>query len=39
MRRRVTVLGAGMVAKPLVDYFLDRYGYDLILADADLSRA
>jgi saccharopine dehydrogenase-like NADP-dependent oxidoreductase len=35
----VVVLGAGMVAKPMVDYFLDRCGYRVVMATRTVSKA
>ena len=37
--KNVLVLGAGMVSKPMVDYFLDRCKYRVTLADQFVSRA
>ena len=37
--KTVLVLGAGMVAKPLVDYFIERCGFTVILADQFVSKA
>jgi saccharopine dehydrogenase-like NADP-dependent oxidoreductase len=37
--KRVLVLGAGLVAKPLVDYFADRDGYELTVADIVVEKA
>jgi len=37
--KKVLTLGAGRVSKPLVDYFIDTCGYQVTLADMDLSRA
>ncbi len=35
----VVVLGAGMVTKPMVDYFLDRCGYRVVMATRTVSKA
>lgn len=35
----VVVLGAGMVTKPMVDYFLDRCGYGVVMATRTVSKA
>ncbi|GMR23654.1 MAG: saccharopine dehydrogenase C-terminal domain-containing protein [Acidobacteriota bacterium] len=37
--KKVLTLGAGRVSKPLVDYFIDTRGYQVTLADMDVSRA
>ncbi len=37
--KKVLTLGAGRVSKPLVDYFIDTCGYQVTLADMDVSRA
>lgn len=39
MNKRVCVLGAGLVAGPLVRYLLDRPEIDLVLADQDPNKA
>jgi len=36
---KVAVLGAGFVSKPLVDYFLDRCKYEVIMASRTVSKA
>ena len=36
---RIVVLGAGMVAKPMVDYFLDRCNYRVLIATRTVSKA
>lgn len=36
---KVAVLGAGMVAKPAVDYFIDRCGYGVIVTSLNMSEA
>ncbi len=35
----IVVLGAGMVTKPMVDYFLDRCGYRVVMATRTVSKA
>jgi len=35
----VAVVGAGMMTKPMVDYFIDRCGYHVIVANRTLSKA
>jgi saccharopine dehydrogenase-like NADP-dependent oxidoreductase len=37
--KRVLVLGAGLVAKPLVDYFAGRDGFELTVADIAVEKA
>jgi len=37
--KKVLTLGAGRVSKPLVDYFVDKCGYQVTLADMDVSKA
>ena len=37
--KKVLTLGAGRVAKPLVDYLIDTCGYHVTVADMDVSRA
>ena len=37
--KRVTVLGAGLVVKPLVDYLLQRPDIELHLATINIDRA
>ena len=37
--KKVLTLGAGRVSKPLVDHFIDTCGYQVTLADMDVSRA
>ncbi|MFQ5790197.1 MAG: saccharopine dehydrogenase C-terminal domain-containing protein [Acidobacteriota bacterium] len=37
--RKVLTLGAGRVAKPLVDYFIDTCGFQVTVADMVVSRA
>ncbi len=37
--KNILVLGAGLVAKPLVDYFLDREGFRVDVADLAAERA
>ena len=37
--KKVLVLGAGMVTKPQVDYFLDKCGYEVIMATRTVSKA
>jgi len=37
--KRVAVLGAGFVAKPAVDYFIDRCGYDVLVTSLKKSEA
>ncbi|MFW6055225.1 MAG: saccharopine dehydrogenase C-terminal domain-containing protein, partial [Thermodesulfobacteriota bacterium] len=39
MNKRVCVLGAGLVAGPLVRYLLERPGIELVLADQDPAKA
>jgi saccharopine dehydrogenase-like NADP-dependent oxidoreductase len=36
---KVAVLGAGMVAKPAVDYLIDRCGYEVIVTSLNISEA
>lgn len=35
----VAIVGAGMMTKPMVDYFIDRCGYHVIIANRTLSKA
>ena len=35
----VTIVGAGLMTKPMVDYFLDRCGYKVIMLDKNTSNA
>jgi saccharopine dehydrogenase-like NADP-dependent oxidoreductase len=37
--KRVLVLGAGLVAKPLIDYFAGREGFELTVADIVVEKA
>ena len=37
--KKVLTIGAGRVAKPAVDYFIDQCGYRVTLADMDVSKA
>ena len=37
--KKIAVLGAGMVAKPAVDYFIDRCGYEVIVTSLYMSEA
>ena len=37
--KKVLVLGAGLVSKPLVDYFIDRCGYQVVVATRTVSKA
>jgi saccharopine dehydrogenase (NADP+, L-glutamate forming) len=39
MAKKILVFGAGLVARPLVTYFLERSAYLVVVADVDLSRA
>jgi saccharopine dehydrogenase (NADP+, L-glutamate forming) len=39
MARKILVFGAGLVARPLVSYFLERAAYSVVVADVDLERA
>lgn len=36
---KVAVLGAGYVVKPMIDYFIDIYGYEVIVATRTVSKA
>jgi saccharopine dehydrogenase-like NADP-dependent oxidoreductase len=38
-RKKVLILGAGQVAKPMVDYFLDKCRYDVIMASRTVEKA
>ena len=38
-RKKVLVLGAGQVTKPMVDYFLDKCRYDVIMASRTVAKA
>jgi saccharopine dehydrogenase (NADP+, L-glutamate forming)/spermidine synthase len=38
-RKKVLILGAGQMAKPMVDYFLDKCGYDVIVASRTVEKA
>jgi len=38
-KKKILVLGAGMVVKPAVDYFLDRCNYHVIIATRTVSKA
>jgi glutamyl-tRNA reductase len=35
----VAMIGAGMMTKPMADYFIDRCGYHIIVANRTLSIA
>ncbi|MCH8318272.1 MAG: saccharopine dehydrogenase NADP-binding domain-containing protein [Bacteroidetes bacterium] len=37
--KKVLILGAGMVTKPMVDYFLDRCKYHVVIATRTISKA
>lgn len=37
--RKVAVLGAGYVVKPMIDYFIDGCGYEVIVATRTVSKA
>ncbi|MCP4664515.1 MAG: saccharopine dehydrogenase [bacterium] len=37
--RRVAVIGAGMVTKPLVDYFIETCQYEVVMVNRTLSKA
>jgi saccharopine dehydrogenase-like NADP-dependent oxidoreductase len=37
--KKVAIIGAGWMTKPLVDYLMDRCGYDVIMANRTLSKA
>ncbi len=36
--KKILILGAGMVTKPMVDYFIDICKYQVILADKIISK-
>jgi saccharopine dehydrogenase-like NADP-dependent oxidoreductase len=36
--RKVLVLGAGLVTKPMIDYYLDTCGYEVVLASRTVSK-
>ncbi len=38
-KKKILVLGAGMVVKPAVDYFLDKCNYHVIIATRTVSKA
>ena len=37
--KRILVLGAGFVSKPLVDYFIEKCGYSVVIATRTVSKA
>lgn len=37
--KRVAVLGAGYVVKPMIDYFIDQCKYETIVATRTVSKA
>ena len=37
--RKVTIIGAGMMTGPIVDYLLDTCNYQVIMADRIVSKA
>ena len=37
--KQVLVLGAGLVTKPMIDYYLDTCGYEVVLASRTVSAA
>ena len=37
--KKVLILGAGMVTKPMVDYFLDKCNYHVVMATRTISKA
>jgi len=37
--KRILVLGAGLVSKPLVDYFIEKCGYSVVIATRTVSKA
>jgi saccharopine dehydrogenase (NADP+, L-glutamate forming) len=39
MAKRILVFGAGLVARPMVSYFLERSTHSVVVADIDLERA
>ena len=39
IKKKILVLGAGMVVKPAVDYFLDKCNYHVIIATRTVSKA
>ncbi len=38
-KKKILVLGAGMVVKPAVDYFLDKCNYHVTIATMTVSKA
>ncbi len=38
-KKKILVLGAGMVVKPAVDYFLDKCNYHVAIATRTISKA
>jgi saccharopine dehydrogenase-like NADP-dependent oxidoreductase len=39
MSTKVAVLGAGYVVKPMIDYFIDKFNYEVIVATRTVSKA
>jgi len=37
--KKVLILGAGMVTKPMADYFLDKCKYHVVMATRTISKA
>ena len=37
--KKVAIVGAGLMTQPLVDYFIDNCGYQVIVANRTLSKA
>jgi saccharopine dehydrogenase-like NADP-dependent oxidoreductase len=37
--KKILILGAGLVAGPLVKYLLDQPGFSVIVADVEVARA
>lgn len=37
--KKVTIIGAGMMAKPIADYLLDTCGYQITMVDMEVSKA
>ena len=38
-RKKVAIIGAGKMTKPLVDYFIDKFGYQVFLVNRTVSTA
>jgi saccharopine dehydrogenase-like NADP-dependent oxidoreductase len=38
-RKKVAIIGAGLMTKPMVDYFIDKIGYNVIMLNRTLKKA